>query len=308
MVYYYNNELYHHGVKGMKWGVRHERKKSPRKKSSKDENDSKKRKGLSDKQKRAIKIGASAAAAGLLIYGGYRLHKSGKINKNILRGKEIVDKSVGGSANGIESVNGESNWMKINPKRLTGDPAYQYNCGNCCVAAEVDRRGHKGVTAIGNTRGMTFHQVLSCFNGATEDSITNIDLRKTVAQFDKNVSDKQKRGDFVRNSISAQLAEKHPEGSRGFAMFPHLDGQHWIKWERTKNSIIYSDDQYSINLNDLFGNYDTDTKNVIRCIRVDNLGLNDFAVSDTISGYKNIQNTNLYDYTVDRGSNFVLKK
>lgn len=86
---YYNNELYHHGVKGMKWGVRRYRNKdgsltaAGKKRYSEEEskaNDSNnKKKGLSDRQKTAVKIGAAAAGTLLAAYGAYKV---GKLAKN----------------------------------------------------------------------------------------------------------------------------------------------------------------------------------------------------------------------------------
>lgn len=64
--------LAHHGVKGMKWGVRKQRS------ASGGAGSTKKRKGLSRKQKAAIAgVLGTAAAAG----AGYYLHKSGKGKK-----------------------------------------------------------------------------------------------------------------------------------------------------------------------------------------------------------------------------------
>lgn len=64
--------LAHHGVKGMKWGVRKQRA------TSGGAGSTKKRKGLSRKQKAAIAgVLGTAAAAG----AGYYLHKSGKGKK-----------------------------------------------------------------------------------------------------------------------------------------------------------------------------------------------------------------------------------
>ena len=78
--------LAHHGVKGMKWGVRKQRA------ASGGAGSTKKRKGLSRKQKAAIAgvLGTTAAAG-----AGYYLHKSGK-------GKKIaaLAKKHGASAKG----------------------------------------------------------------------------------------------------------------------------------------------------------------------------------------------------------------
>lgn len=70
--------LYHYGVKGMHWGVRHDRPSSgsskPRKVNTNKSSGSPERK---EKIKKALKIGAGAAAIGLALYGSYRLGKGG---------------------------------------------------------------------------------------------------------------------------------------------------------------------------------------------------------------------------------------
>lgn len=75
--------LAHHGVKGMKWGVRKQRA------ASGGAGSTKKRKGLSRKQKAAIAgVLGTAAAAG----AGYYLHKSGKGKKLGAAAKGAADK------------------------------------------------------------------------------------------------------------------------------------------------------------------------------------------------------------------------
>lgn len=60
----YPDELNHYGVKGMKWGVRHDKPKNNAGRFS-----------LSDNQKKWIKRGAILAGTSLAVYGGYKLYK-----------------------------------------------------------------------------------------------------------------------------------------------------------------------------------------------------------------------------------------
>ena len=83
--------LAHHGVKGMKWGVRKQRA------ASGGAGSTKKRKGLSRKQKAAIAgVLGTAAAAG----AGYYLHKSGK-------GKKIAALAKKGAASAKSAAQGK---------------------------------------------------------------------------------------------------------------------------------------------------------------------------------------------------------
>jgi len=91
------DELYHHGIKGQKWGVRRFQNEdgsytaAGRKRYGYDErsgsSDGKSKKGLSDKQKKALKIGAAVTTTALVAVGGYALYKSGKLNGVIANGK-----------------------------------------------------------------------------------------------------------------------------------------------------------------------------------------------------------------------------
>lgn len=65
--------LIHYGVKGMKWGVRHDR-----------EPTGERQRGLSEKQKKVIKSGAIATGMVLAAYGGYKLYSS-NIGKRIIQ-------------------------------------------------------------------------------------------------------------------------------------------------------------------------------------------------------------------------------
>lgn len=93
--------LSHHGVKGMKWGVRKQRA------ASGGAGSTKKRKGLSRKQKAAIAGVLGTAAAG----AGYYLHKSGK-------GKKIAALAKKNGASAKDFAKGKGRNLGAQAKRF----------------------------------------------------------------------------------------------------------------------------------------------------------------------------------------------
>ena len=70
----YNGELYHHGVKGMKWGVRRAQKRADRetRDAALTPEQQKKRANV----KKGIGIAAAVAGTALAAFGGYKLNKA----------------------------------------------------------------------------------------------------------------------------------------------------------------------------------------------------------------------------------------
>lgn len=216
--YAHPSELSHHGILGMKWGEKNgppyplgvsdhsasERKagwrksidKSTRKGDTKSGSSTKKR-GLSDKQKKAIKIGAAVVATALLTYGAYKLKQSGKLDPLIDKGKDAIDavlgKSKAGNGNNIgqwqvgdlprsnaaqkaaQTINGIKKLAKpeslsetlknVNPH--LGDKAYENNCTFCSITAFL--RQHGLDATVGKTGGEPQNLggvVEKCFKGA----------------------------------------------------------------------------------------------------------------------------------------------
>lgn len=132
--------LAHHGILGQRWGRRNgppypldasdhsasEKKAGWRKsldKGGKKEDNKKQRKrkdittpksGLTDKQKRALKMGAALAVTALAVYGGYKLKQSGKLDQLVEKGKKLFDDTAPKNASkpvsnfGSESLGGSS--------------------------------------------------------------------------------------------------------------------------------------------------------------------------------------------------------
>ena len=114
--------LAHHGVKGMKWGVRKQRA------ASGGAGSTKKRKGLSRKQKAAIAgVLGTAAAAG----AGYYLHKSGK-------GKKIaaLAKKHGASARDFAKGKGRNLGARARVKQAQAKRFARAQSANAKGAAE----------------------------------------------------------------------------------------------------------------------------------------------------------------------------
>nr|DAM90718.1 MAG TPA: hypothetical protein [Caudoviricetes sp.] len=127
--------LAHHGVKGMKWGVRKQRA------ASGGAGSTKKRKGLSRKQKAAIAgVLGTAAAAG----AGYYLHKSGK-------GKKIaaLAKKHGASAKDFAKGKGRNLGAQARVKQAQAKRFAKAQSANAKGAAEKLKTTKAGKSAAG---------------------------------------------------------------------------------------------------------------------------------------------------------------
>ena len=80
------DELNHHGVKGMKWGIRNDRKPT----SSGGGYKSSDKNTRNAKIKKAAKIGVAVAVTAAAVYGGYKLHQVRQSNKAAV-GKYIME-------------------------------------------------------------------------------------------------------------------------------------------------------------------------------------------------------------------------
>ena len=189
--------LAHHGIKGQKWGVKNgppypldsqskstsEKRATTGRRNSNGENE---KKGLSDRQKKAIKIGAAACATALAAAGTYYLYKNGYLDKMAEMGKNKTKELLAGSADiinfgdkasSITSGAGgtikklakpepmQDTLSKANP--LRGTPEGKNNCVPSAIAGFLRQMGYD-VTAKGtggkmqNTAGV----VEECFKGA----------------------------------------------------------------------------------------------------------------------------------------------
>ena len=141
----YNNRHYkpylmHYGVKGMKWGVRHDYEPVGGSNKGKQE-----RRHLTAKQKRYIKIGLAVAGTTLAAYGGYKLYQSGIIQNAVAsrKAKKTLYGDIGDFVSGGVQSAKESKYSgllgKVNPNR--GNPNYDNNCTYCAIATYLRSLG-----------------------------------------------------------------------------------------------------------------------------------------------------------------------
>lgn len=264
MVYYRRptNELYHYGVKGMKWGIRHDYVPKGRKRSKKndqDDEESKKKKfQLTDRQKTALKIGAVVAGTALAVYGGYKLHDLYVNKKAQARAAEIVRQNEKIKADLAKKIQAEADRkndlitrdmdtrLGFLKKRSLGSPeddlraineglagktkGASNNCTFCTTAYELRRRGYD-VTANFTETGRSISHASKFFKNA-------------VVVNDKELAGKSS-AEFI-DSVTKELAS-YGDGARGNFCGSYSQflggGGHSIIWENQGGSVIFRDGQ-----------------------------------------------------------------
>jgi hypothetical protein len=338
--------LAHHGIKGQTWGVRNgppyplsasqhsakERKADWR--SSLASNNAKKASGsidiskdakfrLTEKQKRAIKIGAAIAATALLSYGGYKLYKSGALNQYIDTGDKKVIDILNNKETDVLHETTRERLSRCNPHftRVPYTTPYNRNCGNAVIAYELRCRG-QDVQARGNNIGMTFSNFGQFFSGISSDSVSqlNIDAPQLSdeaykalvgaspmsKQITRELSD---RGAHVKRQLASQLSDAYPPGSRGSLILSASFGSHWISWEKTENGVTFLNPQDpALDLDQFFSTYThRPNKTSVDCaLRLDNLSINTDNIKDAvIDRLSEALDQDMYK-PIEKGDNFVL--
>lgn len=264
--------LAHHGILGQKWGKRNgppypldESDKSSREKrlaregkksyNKKKEGSGGERKGLTDKQKRAIKIGAAAAVTAIAAIGIYELNKHGKLDGLKDLGKSKVDELLGKKGNrNVEGFTEDADFRKQSVKRLTSETGSQSfqngfrklarpetaaeavknvnpsgsgtNCRACSIASILRMRG-MDVEALGSVQGGQLRDAVEeCFKGANVAEIYSPSKER----------------------ISNYILKRYGEGSSGAmsARYRTPAGkpyEHAISWAVENGSLSFFDGQ-----------------------------------------------------------------
>lgn len=226
----------HHGILGQRWGKRNgppyplgssdhsasERKAGWRKSLDKS-GDGRHNKGtssrgsessgkdgfhLTDKQKKAIKIGVAVAATALASYGAYQLAKSGKLNNLAAIGKTRVDamlgKSVGSDYGGAGSLSGMpltkkvTNPLKSSQSIIGRNPkGYTNNCKDVSLTTCYSHLGHGDLKAKAKS-----------YNGNLTDFMSD---RFENAKVNYLTADSSN----VKERLTKQILKKCSEGDTG---------------------------------------------------------------------------------------------
>lgn len=264
----------------MRWGVRRFQKKNGsltsagKKRYSDEESDSEgtdaaKKKGLTSKQKKAIIIGASAVAAGLAIYGGYKISK-------MYKGENLdIDPDTGFRL--LKKDSDKTSITKVNPGRIRFlNPAYKnkeiisgssQNCMLCTTAYEMRQRGYDvkaGFAERGFLPNDLFPKLFKNYEGTTK-------LWPSAPGALDSKSPKDKLADIEKYVLN------QGSGSRGNIMVWYKEsisrGGHSMIWENVNGKVVFKDGQtgkvYKDFAKDML-QYSSNTKPV-EMLRTDNL-------------------------------------
>lgn len=267
------NELNHYGVKGMRWGVRRYQDKHGRrtaagkKRYSQKEKSDKEKKGLTDKQKRAIKIGAAAVGTALVAYGGYKLYQSGALDRFVDRGRMKVDSLLGskktlhGDVPKLKTLDTpeplSDTLKKVNP--LNGLPEGRNNCTCCGVASILRQRGYD-VSARG-TGGEAQN-----LGGVVEACFKNVKvLDGSASKFGRSKGD-----------AAAMLVKRYGDNAAGVCGITWLDGTgHTFNWQIQNGVVTFFDAQKGRGDSSIGGYWNLiDPNGSLTLARLDNAELN----------------------------------
>lgn len=166
MTYYvagmpYSAELYHHGIKGQKWGVRRFENSDGTLTSAGKERyyGHKSKGGMSDetkgKLKKAAKVAAITAGTALAAYGTYRLAKSGALDGVASRARDIAGTSI---ARAAQRSNEKASRNREIAKRMKNS-AFSFKMTDAELLQQVTRLENEA-----KLRNLTYESLMSPAN------------------------------------------------------------------------------------------------------------------------------------------------
>ena len=248
-------ELVHHGILGQKWGKKNgppyplgpsdhsarEKKAGWRKslrKSSSPGSSRPKRQGLSDKQKKALKIAGAAAVVGLAAYGAYKYGAFDGIDLKVPVSK------LPGDSGAIENLKVDELGIKLidepmsdRQHELVANPSHdQHNCKQVSMAiAERIANGRDFVAKPKSFSG-NLHEFIDKYYEEGNAAVGSITCDGTNA----------------KDRLEKQLLRKYSDGDVGCVSFDFkkkylandaMESGHCFNWKIENRSVIYLDGQ-----------------------------------------------------------------
>ena len=302
----YRYELYHHGIKGQRWGIRRFQNKdgsltargkkrySDGDSASKQESDETAKKGLTDKQKKAIKIGAAVVGTALVAYGGYKLYSGAGSKIDPDTGFRMINKNMSDADNLLAVNPGRVRFLskEKNMEIINGSST---NCMLCTTAYEFRKRGldvHAGLEKTG--RGYM-----------PDDLLPKLfkDYKGTTKIHSSTIDDLEPSTKTLLSNIEKFARDQGP-GTRGnTVVWWKQGGGHSMIWENIDGKIVFKDAQTNT-IYDNFGEQilkHASLSKPVEMLRTDNLAIN----TDTA---KNFLNTDtVFKTYVDHGGEIATK-
>ena len=240
--------LSHYGVKGMKWGVRHDYKpKGRRFRRSNINGKTRRRVLLSAKAKKRVKIGLMIAGASLAVVGGVYLYKSGKFNSLVEVGKQFalsggmsLSELKAEVSNGKPTVEAMDAFFSTNPK----NGIYPGSDTNCVCCTIVDYLKNKGIT---NCTAKMAIDVDPVSGMVTETSGFDVKDIRNVFKGSYYTLTKRENSQEIRKGL-LQLFKEGDGGIIGFETneinpVTNVYKRHAINWFIKNGSVYFSDSQ-----------------------------------------------------------------
>ena len=306
----YRYELYHHGIKGQRWGVRRFQNKDGsltargKQRYRDDDSTTKKqeeprKKGLTDKQKKAIKIGAAVVGTALIAYGGYKLSQAYRGAGSSIdpeTGFRLINKDMS-DADNLLAVNPGRMRFLSKSRNLEIIDGSSTNCMLCTTAYEFRKRGldvHAGLekTGRGYMPDDLFPKLFKDYKGTTK-------IYPELSNSNNVANDTKKMLSKIE-----QFAKDQGPGSRGnTVVWWKQGGGHSMIWENIDGKIVFKDGQ----TNEVYEDFASkilkhaSVTKPVEMLRTDNLAIN----TETA---KNFINPNTLTKTyIDHGGEIVSK-
>jgi len=260
-------------------------------------NDKSESKGLTDKQKKALKIGAIAAVGALAVVGGIYLYKTGALDKIVSSGKSAADKAVEKTSSSLvgdmEKFSSDA-MSNIVPRKLAPDKVpkdlidafgdlsndnplrkqdgVENNCTNVFLAAVGRMRGFDVAPGYqknesGEFVGAHAEDIFKCFQGDAYDSMGNSVLKTSKG---KNFDTLEKAFSVLKRRYPQDGAYGYIDGKirqRGDATFSHA-----FMWQIKDGKLIVGDGVNGLNANRYFSMLDPDSD--VHFFRADDRDIN----------------------------------